>query len=343
MGSFASRQEGGGGYHDSLNDQPEVAHLNPDQFRDLIGRGINRDLALVPFQMPRQGETNWTNLLEKKPRPTVILQNMVGIHKQSLSLVRIGGTGNSYVVSFSFDALVPLTVVIQFGRESPTNYNFPAGLDQSFTQQSSHAFDVSEFVAELSEEATPKQRSSVYPLIITLEAKRDKEEDKQPEQGSKVYVVTSYCTITRRAGDQVCSAVVSEQRISLAKKNYELLEVYGVGEETDQTAGDAVTGDENVCVICTVNPRTVTIFPCRHTYLCSECIEILRSQTNRCPICRCAVESAVDLTICDTIVSPVGLSNVPSSSSSSSSESGNEASASDVMVPPTVIEVRDAN
>jgi len=325
MGNIAPRQDAAVGYQDSLNDHPEVAHLNPDQFRDLIGRGLNRDLALVPFQMPRQVDTNWASLLEKKPRPTVILQNLVGIHKQSLALVRMGTT-HSYCVAFSFDALAPVTILVQFGRGSPLQYNFPAGLDQCFSQPTNHACDVTEFASESSDENAQKNRAPAYPLIITLEAKREKEEEKQPEHGSKIYVITSYCTITRKSGDQLCSAVVLEQRISLCKRSYELLEVYGVGEES-LAGGDTLPGDDNVCIVCTVNPRTVTIFPCRHTYLCSECIEMLRSQTNRCPICRCAVESAVDLSICDTFVSSAPLPQA---------ENGSE-----IATGPAAIEIHD--
>lgn len=293
MGNLLPRPEPVVGYQDSLNDNPDVAQLTPEQFRDLISRGVNRDLALVPFQMPRQPDSNWTSLLDKKPRPTVVLQSLVGLHTQSLLLVRV--EGNKYCVSFGFDALTPVTITIHFIRGNPMTYQFPTGLDQSFSQPINHAVDVSAYVLE--GEGSPKVRES--PLIITLEAKMEKEDSKEPENGTQIRTLTNICSITRKP-DQLCVATVVDQRAVACKQDFDLLEVYGVGE--GDPTGDTATGDDNVCVVCTVNPRTVTIFPCRHTYLCATCIDMLRAQTNRCPICRCLVESAIDLSICDTVL-----------------------------------------
>lgn len=48
--------------------------------------------------------------------------------------------------------------------------------------------------------------------------------------------------------------------------------------------------DMNLCIICYQKERNVAIFPCGHTSLCSECVHVLRTMTNKCPICKTVIE-----------------------------------------------------
>eukprot|EP00457_Paulinella_chromatophora_P021934 gb/GEZN01024597.1/.p1 GENE.gb/GEZN01024597.1/~~gb/GEZN01024597.1/.p1 ORF type:complete len:142 (-),score=17.82 gb/GEZN01024597.1/:139-504(-) len=58
---------------------------------------------------------------------------------------------------------------------------------------------------------------------------------------------------------------------------------------------DGLTSQD--CVVCLSDPRNTALFPCRHMCLCEACANILRNQTNRCPICRCIVESVFTLSL----------------------------------------------
>jgi hypothetical protein len=40
------------------------------------------------------------------------------------------------------------------------------------------------------------------------------------------------------------------------------------------------------CVICMADDRDTLVLPCRHMCLCKSCAEVLRGQSNKCPICR---------------------------------------------------------
>ena len=42
------------------------------------------------------------------------------------------------------------------------------------------------------------------------------------------------------------------------------------------------TGDNNICIVCLVNPKTHLIKPCNHFCVCGECIR----QLNECPLCK---------------------------------------------------------
>ena len=71
------------------------------------------------------------------------------------------------------------------------------------------------------------------------------------------------------------------QLIELKKyngKTYIIHEIYGL-ESTETDGG-------RDCVICMTEPRNTTVLPCRHMCLCNSCAEVLRHQSNKCPICR---------------------------------------------------------
>jgi len=65
----------------------------------------------------------------------------------------------------------------------------------------------------------------------------------------------------------------------------------------DTASASPVPPQTQECVVCLNNPRDTTILPCRHMCLCHECADILRTQTNRCPVCRSPVESLLHLHI----------------------------------------------
>lgn len=49
------------------------------------------------------------------------------------------------------------------------------------------------------------------------------------------------------------------------------------------------------CVVCMSEPRTTTVLPCRHLCVCAPCAELMRVQTNKCPICRAPVTSLLSI------------------------------------------------
>lgn len=61
------------------------------------------------------------------------------------------------------------------------------------------------------------------------------------------------------------------------------------------TTEDDVDGRE--CVICLSNERDTTVLPCRHMCMCQECASALKTQTNKCPICRMEIESLLHIKI----------------------------------------------
>lgn len=88
--------------------------------------------------------------------------------------------------------------------------------------------------------------------------------------------------------------VVLKQKIWVAGVSYELQEIYGMEGNTGNSGqlGQGGDGDYDElegreCVICMTNGRDTTVLPCRHMCMCQECASALKTQTNKCPICRC--------------------------------------------------------
>tara|TARA_A100001015_G_C15002046_1_gene718920 strand:+ start:743 stop:1318 length:576 start_codon:yes stop_codon:yes gene_type:complete len=98
---------------------------------------------------------------------------------------------------------------------------------------------------------------------------------------------------------------ISLQKLVLDGLAYELQGVYGgkSNGNNDPSDGDAEgasggavdNSSELECVICLTDPRDTIIMPCRHECLCRDCAEALRTQTNRCPMCRGPIESMIHL------------------------------------------------
>ena len=84
--------------------------------------------------------------------------------------------------------------------------------------------------------------------------------------------------------------------------SYELQEIYGIEGATplpaDQGGGaEDGGGDARECVICMTDPRDTTVLPCRHMCMCSDCAKQLLRQSEKCPICRGAIDQL--LQVCD--------------------------------------------
>ena len=47
------------------------------------------------------------------------------------------------------------------------------------------------------------------------------------------------------------------------------------------------------CVVCMRAERSVVLLPCRHAVLCGACSAHIEKSSNRCPLCRVAIESTM--------------------------------------------------
>lgn len=168
-----------------------------------------------------------------------------------------------------------------------------------------------------------------YPLIVRMErlsVEAIAKGDKLPEPpGSPlpnwVQAQTTYCILEKRKVDNITTYVIKcvKQKIMVEGTSYELKEIYGIekavgnrvnhnnSSSSDTSSNDYGTmlaekeNDEGTeCVICLSEPKTTTVFPCRHLCMCRDCAKLLASQSNRCPVCRAIIEGMLEIKVKDS-------------------------------------------
>lgn len=118
---------------------------------------------------------------------------------------------------------------------------------------------------------------------------------------SAVQSQSTFATLHKEDGGS-WSCRVLKQTIQVGTRSFELQEIYGIdqsangGNETAK-ADDLDEDGGRECVICMTDPRDTTVLPCRHMCMCNKCAKVLRLQTNKCPICRCPVDSLLQIKV----------------------------------------------
>ncbi|KAJ6815258.1 putative E3 ubiquitin-protein ligase LOG2 [Iris pallida] len=232
----------------------------------------------------------------------VMIRNDVNLKKESLRIEPDELNPGRFLVAFTFDATVAGRITLYFFAKEgfdcnltstkenmlePVTIAFNEGLCQKFRQPAGTGIDFSMFEeAELMKEG----EMDVYPVAIKAEA------SPTDEQGP----------VSEALNSQITQAVFEkdkgEYRLRVVKQilwvngtRYELQEIYGIGNSVDSDFDGNDPGKE--CVICLSEPRDTTVLPCRHMCMCSACAQVLRYQTNRCPICRQPVERLLEIKV----------------------------------------------
>lgn len=276
MGAAGSAQQGAARLDDDAEYQaaPQPA-LSSEQIRDLIGRGLRPDLALLPFQMPRMDHDGIP------PPPidmeTTRVKNDMNIHKKSIALTAAGELSQSSVrVTFTFDAVVPCKITIHFvaSDEGGTLSNLDGsapyvahcepGLDQAFT--SPVEFDLNAYPAT---SLVHVPYSSKYPLIIRMSRSTWTARE---GHGKVVDSQTTYATFVQTGPAPTYAVKVVKQSVDVGGRRFDVEEIFGL--------------EQGECVVCMSAASNTALLPCKHCIVCSQCAEILRVQTAKCPMCR---------------------------------------------------------
>eukprot|EP00883_Tetradesmus_obliquus_P014521 jgi/Sobl393_1/7589/SZX64469.1 len=90
---------------------------------------------------------------------------------------------------------------------------------------------------------------------------------------------------------------ILKQKIWVGGVSYELQEIYGMDSNRLNGSNVAEDVEGRECVICMSAERDTTVLPCRHMCMCQPCASALKTQTNKCPICREEIESLLHIKI----------------------------------------------
>jgi hypothetical protein len=100
----------------------------------------------------------------------------------------------------------------------------------------------------------------------------------------------TYARLCSNANGPGWDISVMRQIVELGESTYTLEEIFGLDKSAKP---DAICQTE--CVICMAELRDTIVLPCRHNCLCSGCANIMRLQSNRCPICSQPVSSLLQI------------------------------------------------
>lgn len=92
-----------------------------------------------------------------------------------------------------------------------------------------------------------------------------------------------------------------KQKVFVAGVMYIIQEIFGLQNSPDGDGdgnGNAGMYDSsNECIVCMAEPRDTVVLPCRHLSLCGPCAEVLRYQSNKCPICRAPFHALLQIRV----------------------------------------------
>jgi len=225
----------------------------------------------------------------------------VNLNRSSLQLIPIDEANkNKYKLQFMFDASDSCSIQVYYavteviGEEGEPTFipeqvrtpvHYERGLGQVFEQPPSEYLDTSVFKEE---ELQMNQELGFFPVVIVITS----DPPVVMTDTKKISMATTQTTFAAliHCADDTYAIKPIRQKIRYAGKSYLVHEIFGLeNADSDGSAKD--------CVICMTEPRDTTVLPCRHMCLCSGCAEVLRHQSNKCPICRSTVKSMVEIKV----------------------------------------------
>ncbi|XP_052141827.1 probable E3 ubiquitin-protein ligase LUL2 [Oryza glaberrima] len=214
--------------------------------------------------------------------------------------------GRSLLLAFSFDADGPGSITVCFFAQEdkcalktakenllqPVTVPFKEGRGQEFKQPSGSGIDVSRFEES---ELTNVGEGGVFPVAfkVQMDVSGNQESEGAHETEQSKYLV-KYAIFVKKDNAEYGVHVV-QQILWVNGIRYVLQEIYGIGNTADKNAHEDDSGKE--CVVCLSEPRDTAVLPCRHMCLCRECAQVLKYQTNKCPICRQPVEGLREIEV----------------------------------------------
>eukprot|EP00698_Gefionella_okellyi_P004833 TRINITY_DN14473_c0_g1_i1.p1 TRINITY_DN14473_c0_g1~~TRINITY_DN14473_c0_g1_i1.p1 ORF type:complete len:333 (+),score=80.12 TRINITY_DN14473_c0_g1_i1:83-1081(+) len=248
-----------------------------------------RDLDILQFRYP-----------QLRPPPAAPVQQSLHI-RSDINLPRdaiaISQTESASIITCNIDVNVesilkiyfiatvaPGSDVITCKSGSPASVvKLPAGLAQSYAQPAAEGLPLDQCEPQ---ELTYVPSTNTFPVILTLETIPPADSTVQPQ------IQTTFCSLERSPSGAAVLRVL-KQEIKLEGVLYSLQEIYGMGHTDSAHRDHATTEDDDdsaECVVCMNEPREVMVLPCRHMCLCQGCADMLRFQSNKCPICRAFVQ-----------------------------------------------------
>jgi len=204
--------------------------------------------------------------LQTLQSPNMINTVNEGIHLQSLlslpfESVQLVFENDVFKIQFCFSSMVNCDAKLFVGDNEVFFGEYLDGFNQIVTTNEINLNSLQNNVnISLDEEEDSK-----IPVTILLKSNQ--------ESNNVIGQLTTFATIQKLETSFMIK--VENQIASVGSKRYVIYDIYG----TDK-------GEIEDCVVCLSEVRNTIILPCRHLCVCHNCAEVLKYQSNSCPICR---------------------------------------------------------
>ena len=256
--------------------------IEPDVLEALLREGLDPDLALLPFQMPRIRDNLTEQILseedvEEQP-PPLWTKSSCSLSIESLS---IESSDSQFRLCGMIDALGDCELSVLLSNSSTPDslpdsksiscFRCFAGIGQSFFV---------DFKQEL-------LSSGKKFLVILLSGCEDRDLNFE--------ILKQITFLDVIIEEEHVSLHVERQLVEFQGEYFVVQELFGRGRMRKASSERAVLEDKEVesaavntaeCIICFSAPCDTVVLPCRHFCLCTDCSKSLRRQSKKCPICR---------------------------------------------------------
>ncbi|CAI2374679.1 unnamed protein product [Moneuplotes crassus] len=219
------------------------------------------------------------------------------IRKDTIKLVKDGE--GKYYFSFQFDSTynctitifvccqelknannIPLHFVTAPDLPCPNQYKFSAGIGQDFPPKVNILNPTAYKELDLTE-----AKDDYFPVVLMIET--DYPEDYKGKAKKSCQII--YGSFILEGSDYSFHCL--KAKFLFNNRMFDLGEIFGIEGGTANLINDT----NKLCVICFTNDKDTVVLPCRHMCLCMECSQIVRRQSNNCPICRTKVSTFIQI------------------------------------------------
>eukprot|EP01128_Nolandella_sp_AFSM9_P006715 TRINITY_DN3518_c0_g1_i1.p1 TRINITY_DN3518_c0_g1~~TRINITY_DN3518_c0_g1_i1.p1 ORF type:complete len:426 (+),score=81.97 TRINITY_DN3518_c0_g1_i1:45-1322(+) len=231
----------------------------------------------------------------------------VNLNKTSVQVRMLEGNdvgSQKHSLRFLYDSHKELEVLVF------TNYNSsvknlpvitakaPAGLDRAFVLDEFDLEYKGDRTGMESEDDEPADDEVSYPLVITIRAVPEVTSvlslsRLKGESNDRVTSQTSYIEVTPALDSPSFATKVVKQIVNFQNNDFVCYDIFGI----EQTTVD----NPEECVVCLTELRDTVVIPCRHLCICHSCAQVLRYQSNKCPICRGSARAMLRLWVTEEI------------------------------------------
>jgi hypothetical protein len=266
---------------------PVRTEITRDLLQDLERRGLDVDLALNPFQMKRIEEEGFELSLESKVfQDSKFVQSPFNIQKNSFHL-----DGKSKSLKLTIDCTASCKVGLNYSVKRPLEGAYIRNPQVKVTKGIGQIIDLECDMKELERLEGLNCSKDFSPLVILCDLM-----DSEASQNSDITINKVVYLLSISIEGSVKFHVDSQYvYISDSSKVniYQIKDLYGKNSRR-RSSMNSIDGNANgECVICMSNTVDTAALPCRHFCLCRDCATLLRTKSNKCPVCRSRIVKMV--------------------------------------------------